>query len=309
MELHSAATKLKSGYLVAFPTETVYGLGADAENLSALNRLYEVKGRPKNHPVIVHIGDISQLHFWVDSIPEYATRLAKEFWPGPMTLLLQRSTHALNAVTGGQEAVGIRMPSHPVALQLLNEFHQLGGHGVAAPSANRFGSVSPTTAEAVREELSDFLYADDLILDGGESEVGIESTIIDCTGPAPRILRPGAITAEMVLRVSGLAIEQDNSKIRFSGGLAKHYSPRAKVVINQIPKNGEGFIALSTIETPAEAIRLASPKSVEEFAHVLYVALRKADALQLQKVCVLLPDGNGLANAIRDRVTRAASEG
>ena len=309
MDLHSAAANLKQGYLVAFPTETVYGLGADAENPQAIQRMYEVKGRPTNHPVIVHIGDVSLLGYWAKDIPDYAMKLVRKFWPGPMTLLLPRTTNASDAITGGQEVVGVRIPSHPIALELLQEFHRIGGHGVVAPSANRFGKVSPTTAEAVREELSSYLTPQDLILDGGDSEVGIESTIIDCTGNAPQILRLGAITPEMIVETCGLSMEDSARDIRFSGGLAKHYSPRAVVVMDERPQKGEGLIAFSEIDTPTGAIRLASPKNVEEFAHQLYSALRKADSLNLARVCVYLPQGDGLASAIRDRVTRASSQG
>ena len=309
MDIKTAAERLVQGQLVAFPTETVYGLGADAENAQALDRLYRVKGRPKNHPVIVHIGRKEELEYWATKIPPYAFQLAEEFWPGPMTLLLPRTSHALDAVTGGQEIVGIRFPSHPVAISLLNEFHKRGGHGVAAPSANRFGHVSPTSAHDVAEELGEFLDEEDVILDGGECEVGIESTIIDCTGESPRIIRLGAITYEMIKNVTPITAKELNSKIRVSGNLPRHYSPNAKVQINQTPKPGEGFLALADLETPSGVIRLAAPRNVEEFAHQLYAALRKADVMGLQFVSVILPEGSGLAEAIKDRVTRAASEG
>ena len=303
-----ASSLLFGDDLVAFPTETVYGLGANAENFSAINRLYEVKDRPKNHPVIVHIGNISELDYWAQEIPEYAKDLAEAFWPGPMTLLLKRTSKASDAITGGQDVVGVRLPSHPVALELLNQFHRLGGHGVVAPSANRFGGVSPTTAQAVEEELGEYLNEDDVILDGGECDVGIESTIIECTGNAPRILRLGAITSEMIQSICHLDVNESESGIRVSGALAKHYSPRARVLIDEIPKLGDGLIALSKFETPNGVSRLASPVNVEEFAHQLYAAFRRADALQLERVSVYLPEGEGLASAIRDRVTRAASQ-
>ena len=309
MDIKSAALALKQGHLVAFPTETVYGLGADAENLQALIRMYEVKGRPKDHPVIVHIGNIEELEYWAKEIPAYACALAEKYWPGPMTLLLPRTNHALDAITGGQEIVGIRFPSHPIAQELLREFHRLGGHGIAAPSANRFGNVSPTSAEDVVEELGDFLGEEDLIIDGGDCQVGIESTIIDCTGNAPRIVRLGAITKEMIEEVTSLNNLGSVLKIRASGTLPRHYSPRAKVLIDQQAVAGQGLIALSDQPTPAGVIRLASPSSIEEYAHDLYGALRKADAEGLSEVCVFLPKGGGLAEAIRDRVMRAASEG
>jgi L-threonylcarbamoyladenylate synthase len=196
--LKDAAASLIAGNLVAFPTETVYGLGADASNQQAVARIYEVKGRPNNHPLIVHISSINNLDKWAKDIPEYAVKLARAFWPGPMTLILPRTDLAKDFITGGQDNVGIRVPAHTVAIPLLKEFEAQGGCGVAAPSANRFGKVSPTCANDVKAELSDYLKSDDLILDGGSSLVGIESTIINCTNSIPSILRPGAITAAMI---------------------------------------------------------------------------------------------------------------
>ena len=297
-----------NGVLVTFPTETVYGLGADAENLEAINRLYEVKSRPKDHPVIVHIADVSKLSYWTSKIPEYAINLAKRFWPGPMTLLLPRSSKASDSITGGQEIVGIRIPSHPIAQELLSRFQELGGNGVVAPSANRFGGVSPTNADAVREELGDFLSDDDLIIDGGECEVGIESTIIDCTSISPRILRLGAITEAMINEVAPLAIQPAKSEIKVSGSLPRHYSPKAKVLLNTAPIEGDGYIASVEFETPKGVVRLASPTSINEFAHDLYQALRKGDRLGLSRIVVRQPEGEGLAAAIRDRLIRSATE-
>ena len=193
-----AAANLLAGNLVAFPTETVYGLGADACNADAVARIYSVKGRPADHPLIVHVASMEGLGDWADDVPGYAISLARDFWPGPMTLIMKRSGLAGDFVTGGQDTVGVRVPDHPVALGLLEAFARAGGKGVAAPSANRFGNVSPTTAQAVADELSDYLGDADQILDGGPCEVGVESTIIDCTGNAPRILRPGAVTVPMI---------------------------------------------------------------------------------------------------------------
>ena len=298
---------VQTGRLIAFPTETVYGLGADAENLEAINRLYEVKGRPKDHPVIVHIADASKLSFWAANIPEYAINLGKRFWPGPMTLLLPRSSNAADAITGGQDIVGIRIPSHPIAQELLSRFQELGGNGVVAPSANRFGNVSPTSAEAVREELGDFLSADDVIIDGGECEVGIESTIIDCTGISPRIVRPGAITEAMINEVVPLASQPAKSEIKVSGSFPRHYSPKAKVLLDAVPLEGDGYIASVDFETPKGVVRLASPTSINEFAHDLYQALRKGDRLGLPRVVIRQPEGDGLAAAIRDRLHRASN--
>ena len=313
--MRDAAVKLAHGALVAFPTETVYGLGADATNAQAVARIYEVKGRPADHPLIVHVAGIKHLNQWISNIPEYAIELAREFWPGPMTLILKRSELAKDFVTGGQNTVGIRIPDNSLALGLLEAFHLLGGAGVAAPSANRFGQVSPTTAEAVNEELGDYLSDADLVLDGGPSEVGLESTIIDCTGEQPRILRPGAITIAMIEDVTGLKVsnsleeQSDDFKqetIRVSGTLENHYAPKAQVFLDQPPVNGSGFIALENIETPDGVIRLAAPASVEEFARVIYSALREGDHQSLASIYIAQPTGDGLAIAIRDRLSRSA---
>ena len=313
--LAMAAKALREGSLVAFPTETVYGLGADAANEEAVARIYQVKGRPADHPLIVHIGDLKYLEQWISAIPDYAIALAREFWPGPMTLILKRSALAKDFVTGGQETVGIRIPNNSIALGLLEAFHKNGGAGIAAPSANRFGQVSPTTAAAVEEELGQFFSDDDLVLDGGPSVVGLESTIIGCTSDAPRILRPGAITINMIEEVTGLHVFEPIDKpldianmtvIRVSGSLENHYSPKAKVFLDTHPVAGSGFIALESVVTPVGAIRLPAPKSVEEFARVLYSALREGDHQNLESIYVDQPIGEGLAIAVRDRLSRSA---
>ena len=305
--LSQAATQLKNGALVAFPTETVYGLGADATNQSAIERLYQVKGRPVDHPLIVHISAMEKMDIWASEIPTYAISLARDFWPGPMTLILPRNDVAKDFITGGQETVGLRVPAHLIALSLLNAFEKIGGLGIAAPSANRFGQVSPTTSAAVESEIGTYLSPQDIILDGGPSIVGVESTIIDCTGDAPRILRPGAITETMIEESTNLSIAANEaSAIRVSGSLENHYSPRAQVILNAIAEPGEGFIALASISTPKGAIRLASPKTTEDFARVLYESLREADNQGLKKIAVLPPEGKGLAVAIRDRLQRAS---
>jgi L-threonylcarbamoyladenylate synthase len=312
--LATSAQSLLEGSLVAFPTETVYGLGADATNAQAVARIYEVKGRPTDHPLIVHIADLKYLEQWISDIPEYAIALAREFWPGPMTLILQRSELAKDFITGGQDTVGIRIPDNSLALGFLEAFHKLGGPGVAAPSANRFGQVSPTTAEAVQEELGDYLSDTDLVLDGGPSVVGVESTIIDCTGGLPRILRPGAITREMIEEVSGIKVSDsyedksndvNHKEIRVSGSLENHYAPKAKVFLDQQPVEGSGFIAFESIDTPDGVIRLAAPESVEEFARILYSALRDGDHQNLDSIYIAQPTGDGLAIAIRDRLSRS----
>ncbi len=302
-----AARHLKAGDLVAFPTETVYGLGADASNSQAVARIYSVKGRPNDHPLIVHIASMDRMGDWASDVPEYAIKLARDFWPGPMTLVLKRSDLAKDFVTGGQDTVGVRVPDHVVALALLEAFEMVGGKGVAAPSANRFGHVSPTSATAVIEELGDYLLKDDVVLDGGACDVGVESTIIDCTGAAPSVLRPGAISVAMIEECTGLKTTQSDKEIRVSGSLENHYAPIAKVLLCEIPIAGQGFIALATIETPEGVIRLASPSDDEEFARILYSALRKADARGLSEVVVVQPIGIGIAVAIRDRLARAAN--
>jgi L-threonylcarbamoyladenylate synthase len=310
-----AAIALREGSLVAFPTETVYGLGADAANEEAVARIYQVKGRPADHPLIVHIGDLKYLEQWILGISDYGIALAREFWPGPMTLILKRSGLAKDFVTGGQDTVGIRIPNNAIALGLLEAFHKNGGTGVAAPSANRFGQVSPTTAAAVEEELGQFLTKSDLVLDGGPSAVGLESTIIDCTSFAPRILRPGALTINMIEEVTGLHVFEPTVKpldianmtvIRVSGSLENHYSPKANVFLDTHPVAGSGFIALESVITPVGVIRLAAPKTVEEFAQVLYAALREGDHQNLESIYVDQPTGDGLAIALRDRLSRSA---
>ena len=306
--INSAAKALIGGALVGIPTETVYGLAADAENEAAVARVYSVKGRPQDHPVIVHIGSVDYLTRWAINIPDYALKLAKEYWPGPMTLILERSEIAKNFITGGQETVGLRVPAHLTALALLKEFHKLGGNGIAAPSANRFGAVSPTNAEAVQSDLGEFLNASqDVIIDGGQSLVGVESTIIDCTSQFPVILRPGAITEEMIMVTTGLNTKLNNQPtIRVSGSLEQHYSPKAKISLGGNVSMGDGFIALIDLDTPEGGERLASPKTTEEFARTLFAAFREADKRGIERIVVIPPEGDGIAIAIRDRLTRAA---
>ena len=305
--MDAAARVLVAGGLVAFPTETVYGLGADASNEMAVARIYMAKGRPADHPLIVHVASMDGLGDWADDVAEYAIALARDFWPGPMTLIVKRSALAGDCITGGQDTVGVRVPNHPVALGLLEAFERAGGKGVAAPSANRFGNVSPTTAQAVADELGDYLADGDQILDGGACDVGVESTIIDCTGAAPSVLRPGAISVAMIEECTGLKTTGSDREIRVSGSLENHYAPVAKVYLLQTPLPGQGFIANSNIQTPEGVIRLASPNNDEEFAHTLYSSLREADILGLSEVVVIQPVGNGIAVAIRDRLKRAAN--
>lgn len=305
--IQKAAEQLKAGHLVAFPTETVYGLGADATNEAAVKRIYEVKGRPFNHPLIVHVSSMNALEIWAQDIPDYAIDVARAFWPGPITLILNRSELAKDFITGGQDSVGIRVPSDPIALELLARFESLGGIGVAAPSANRFGQVSPTSTQDVQVELGKYLSHDDFILEGGQSDVGIESTIIDCRNAVPTILRPGAITAAMINSVAKIdSVNAKDSELRVSGNLEKHYAPIAKVIINKIPKSGQAFIALSNIQTPDGVFRISSPTDVHEFARNMYAGMRKADELGFRELIIEVPKGQGIEIALLDRLEKAA---
>jgi len=310
--IKDSAAALIKGDLVAFPTETVYGLGANATNKNAVGRIYDVKGRPTDHPIIVHISSVGNLGKWARDIPEYAIKLANFFWPGPITLILPRTDLAKDFITGGQDNVGIRVPSHTVALALLKEFEDQGGLGIAAPSANRFGAVSPTTASAVEIELADFLSESDQILDGGSCAIGVESTIIDCTQDKPLILRPGAITKEMIeaaLCITiNVSISSTKSKqIKASGLLESHYSPKAKVFLTGSPTLGDGLIALDSFSTPKGVIRLAIPKDNEDYARLLYEAFRLADNKGVKRIFVIPPIGDGIAVAINDRLAKSAS--
>jgi L-threonylcarbamoyladenylate synthase len=305
--LSQAALSLKNGALVVLPTETVYGLGADAGNEKAVARIYEVKGRPQDHPLILHIASMNDITYWAEDVSDYAIALARSFWPGPMSLIFKRSDAAKDFVTGGQDTVGLRVPDHTLALGLLQECKKIGVHAIAAPSANRFGHLSPTTAIAVQEEIGAYLSAQDLILDGGPAQVGLESTIIDCTGAAPKILRPGAITEAMIEEATGLKVsEHNNPEIRVSGSLEKHYAPNAKVILDVQATSGQGFIAPADVATPPGAIRLAAPANTDEYARTLYSALRDGDAQGLETIAIIQPSGDGLAIAIRDRLMRAS---
>jgi len=308
--IRDAGASLISGNLVTFPTETVYGLGADAANKDAVSRIYEVKGRPTDHPLIVHISSIEHLDKWARDIPEYAIKLARSFWPGPMTLILPRTKLAKDFITAGQDNVGIRVPSHTVALALLKEFESQGGQGVAAPSANRFGKVSPTTAQAVSDELSNYLTSADLILDGGPCAVGVESTIIDCTQSLPVIIRPGEVSTQMIeelLLIKLPIFDTQSNQIKAPGLLTSHYSPNAKVFLTGTPAPGDGLIAPIGIKTPDEVIRLAAPKNNTEYAHALYNALRQGDALGIKNIYAVLADDIGVGVAINDRLKKAAN--
>jgi L-threonylcarbamoyladenylate synthase len=308
-EIKKAAKALIEGRLVAFPTETVYGLGADATNEKAVGRIYSSKGRPLDHPLIVHISSLDLMNEWAINIPAYAIQLAEEFWPGPITLILKRSHLAKDFITGSQDTVGLRVPAHPIAQELLSSFEKLGGSGIAAPSANRFGAVSPTTSAAVGEELGDNLGSGDLILDGGQSQVGIESTIVDCTNSAPKVLRPGGVSLEQIEAVTVLKVVSIGGEIniKVSGLLNSHYSPKAQVILNALAIPGDGFLAMENVPTPDGVTRLASPHDLEHYARQLYLALRSGDQQGIKRIVVIPPEGDGLAEAIRDRLSKAQS--
>jgi L-threonylcarbamoyladenylate synthase len=305
--IRHAAAAIKAGHLVAFPTETVYGLGADARNPEAVKRIYEVKGRPTDHPLIVHISSIRQLDKWAIDVPEYAIKLARKFWPGPLTLILNRSQIVGDFITGGQNTVGLRVPSDPIAMALISEFEKISNSAIAAPSANRFGQVSPTSSADVLDELGEYLSEHDSVLDGGNSLIGIESTIIDCTGLEPVILRLGKVTKLEIQELIGkVSLQSGQSKTKFSGEFEKHYAPKANVILDKVPSKGDCYMAMVQIPTPEGVNRVCSPNSVEDFAKNLYSTLRKVDALGVKNLIVIQPEGQGLAEAIRERLLKAS---
>lgn len=313
-DISRGANVLRAGGLVAFPTETVYGLGADAANAAAVSRIFTVKGRPADHPLIVHLRRTEDLASWAVDVPDAAWLLGQRFWPGPLTLILRRHASVLDGVTGGLETVGLRVPAHPVALALLEQF----GGGVAAPSANRFGRVSPTAAAHVAEDLGAEV---DLILDGGRCDVGIESTIIDLTSRDPAILRPGGISQEMLeeaLRTS-ISLRADGA-VRSPGQHPLHYAPRARVIVTssesdlrvrveELLSAGSrvGVMSPDSIEAlPPSVLRIPLPASLPEMARQFYTSLRLADALGVDVVVAIRPPSSGLGIAIADRLGRAA---
>jgi len=306
-EIRKAAEILRAGGLVAFPTETVYGLGADASNAGAVARLYATKRRPANHPVIVHFGSGESAFAWAREIPRAARQLAERFWPGPLTLILKRSALAKDFITGGQDTVGLRVPSHPVARGLLEMFQG----GIAAPSANRFGLVSPTTAAHVREDLGDDV---DLVLEGGPSEVGIESTIVDLSTGSALLLRPGAISRgdlEELLNVKDAGL----SSPRHSGGLERHYAPRTParlVSTHDLDKEIEKLkqrVAVLAFSRPDERVDywLRMPRSPEGYARRLYAALRELDTAGCEAILVEAPPEAPEWAAVRDRLQKACA--
>ena len=314
--IRRAAEILRAGGLVAFPTETVYGLGADASSAAAMARLYRVKRRPSDHPVIVHFASPGHAFAWAREVPEVARRLAQRFWPGPLTLVLLRSGLAQDFVTGGTDTIGIRVPSHPVARAMLEEFAKTGrepsGSGVAAPSANRFGRVSPTTAAHVRVDLG----ADvDVILEGGASEVGIESAIVDFSRGRPALLRPGHITREALEEALGEPVAlRDEEPPRHSGGLERHYAPATPARL--VPSHAldaeiaklDARAAVLAFSKPDERVDywLRMPRDPQGYAQRLYAALRELDGAACEAILIEAPPDEPAWRAVRDRLERAA---
>jgi len=331
-DLHQAATRLKEGHLLAFPTETVYGLGADADNALAVNQIFEAKGRPKDHPLIVHIGDVQGVEHFAQGVPPFAKKLIEHFWPGPLTLILNKRADVANAASGEHSSIGLRMPAHPLALALLQNAKRLGIQGIAAPSANRFGRVSPTTALHVQEEFDAAL----LILDGGSCEIGIESTIVDCTRDRPIILRPGQLSVEMIesaLReqVYTQLIDQEHPNNpstltlspapKASGRLLAHYAPVAKVVLFELndlisqltsyqPKSQELIGVWSTKDLShlsSPFLYKAMPSDVDQCAHELFSGLRAFDKAGVAQIWIERPPQSNDWLGVNDRLKRASS--
>jgi L-threonylcarbamoyladenylate synthase len=313
--LDQAVHLLRQGRLVAFPTETVYGLGADASNAEAVGHIFAAKGRPADHPLIVHIADAGCLDDWAETVPEAARRLAERFWPGPLAIILKKKPHVPDAVTGGQPTVGLRVPSHPVALRLLEKF----GGGIAAPSANRFCRISPTTARHVEEELGNSV---DLILDGGPCKVGVESTIVDLSGARPRLLRPGRISQAQIEEALGvrleLAVKTGPLDIRAPGLMAVHYAPSTPALLcpsgeiwetlRQLIAQGRrvGLIAYHrAVLPPGLAHTLQMPAEAHDYAQALYAALRETDNLRLDLIVVEQPPEGEMWHAVNDRLSKA----
>ena len=316
--IDAAARALEQGQLVAFPTETVYGLGADAENPAAVARIYAAKGRPMDHPVIVHVAPGAELDHWATEIPQEAHALADAFWPGPLTMILKRAPNIPDAVSGGQDTVGIRCPSHPVAIALLQAFKG-GKGGIAAPSANKFGNVSPTTAQHVRDEFgADGTVA--AILDGGQSQVGIESTIVDLSRLAthgPVLLRPGQISADAIAAViDSVPAAPDAAAPRASGTLESHYAPHTPVAmqdsaellatLGKLQAAGRKVALIHYGDFPPAHAEVRLPSSPEGFAHALYAALRSMDQAGADVILVQAPPRGGDWLGVNDRLRRAA---
>ena len=322
--VRAAAQTLRDGALVGLPTETVYGLGADAANEAAVAQIFAAKGRPSDHPLIVHVAEAADVDHFAQAVPDFARRLMQAFWPGPLTLILPRRPEVGAAAAGGQDSIGLRCPAHPLAHDLLLAARELGVHGVAAPSANKFGRVSPTTAAHVQGEFGDGL----LILDGGPCEVGIESTIIDCTRGAPVLLRPGRITRAQVQDACGLRLlardELEAPAPRASGTLEAHYAPNAKVrlmdgktlqtaldVLGPDFDGGQATIAVyarSLLRVPsAKVLYRRMPDDAVATAQQLFAVLREFDARGVNLIWVEQPPPGGDWDGVRDRLQRAAA--
>ena len=310
-EVERAAAILRAGGLVGLPTETVYGLGADAFNPRAIARLFAVKRRPAEHPLIVHAGDVSALEELAIEVPARAWALAERFWPGPLTLVLARNPRLPPSVTGGQDTVAVRVPGHPLALELLRVF----GGAVAAPSANRFGGVSPTTAQHVRDDLGEDV---DVVLDGGPCAVGLESTIVDLTTPTARVLRLGGISEEALSAVLGQSVTAGPREgIRVPGDLPSHYAPAARVVLarealleaelGRLPRTRVGVLAPQGTRVPAGPLSRFVPAEPAAYAQALYASLRELDAAGCDVIVVVPPESAGVGRAVLDRLERAAA--
>lgn len=310
--IDEANSVLRRGGLVAIPTETVYGLAGDARNVDAVRAIFRTKGRPADHPLIVHVADASGLDAFAIDVPDAARKLAEAFWPGPLTIVLWRATSVLDVVTGGLDTVALRVPNHPLTLELLRRF----GGGLAAPSANRFGKVSPTTADHVRDDLGSDV---DYVLDGGACDVGLESTIVDLTGDVPTILRRGAIDAAAIEAVLGVRVERVASgPSRAPGMLASHYAPRAKVRLvdegelfaraEACARGGANVAVLVRSRTDSPLVQFELGLDPRDAGRALYAALRAADAAGVDELFVSLPAGEGVEAAIADRLRRAATD-
>jgi L-threonylcarbamoyladenylate synthase len=311
---------LRSGDLVAFPTETVYGLGADASNPEAVAKIFAAKGRPQDHPLIVHLAAVELLPQWARDVPPAAHKLAAAFWPGPLTLILKRAPGVPDCVTGGQDSVGLRIPGHPVALALLKAFagEEGGRHfsGIAAPSANKFGRLSPTSAEHVRTDLG---AAVNVVLDGGECEVGIESSIVDLSRAHAVLLRPGQITPAQIAAVIGAEVRlTDAAAPRVPGALESHYAPRTPLSLvsaAELPARlsalrKQKVAVLSRAESPSGLKHVSwqtAPRAVAAYAHELYASLRRLDALECALILVEAPPATPAWQGVNDRLKRAAS--
>ena len=308
-----AARRLAAGDVIAFPTETVYGLGADAANPAAVAKIFALKGRPADHPLIVHVRDARALDEWARDVPETARKLAAKFWPGPLTMILARSARVPSAVTGGQETVGLRCPSHPLAQELLRDFARIGSGAIAAPSANKFGHVSPTTAEHVREEFGDAVP----VLDGGACDVGIESTIVELSRGEPVLLRPGAVTRDDIEAALGMTVhDRDADAPRASGTLAAHYAPRTALMLVTPAALAEEVRGLTNVavlamrQAPRNALAtawIAASPIPERYGHDLYANLRRLDASGAKRILVEVPPDGPDWEAVLDRLTRAAA--